>query len=112
MTMPLVEPIIAIDVLLVVQLPPVVLLLSVAVEPAHAVVEPLIAPGNDKMVTVAVCIQPVDATTYEIVAVPADIPVTTPLPDPMVAIVASLLLHVPVLPTTERVVVVPTHAVA
>lgn len=44
-----------------------------------------------------------------IVAEPADTPVTIPELRPMVAIVVSLLLHVPPVVPSVRVIVEPTH---
>ena len=46
---------------------------------------------------------------YEMVGVPAEIPVTKPVPVPIVAREVLLLLHVPPIVTSDKVVVEPTH---
>jgi hypothetical protein len=55
---------------------------------------PVIAGGLGSTVIVVVAIQPVDKM-YDIVVVPALIPVARPVETPMVAIAGVLLLHVP-----------------
>src|ERR1043165_427358 len=109
-TTPVEASIVAIDVLPDVHVPPVVVLASAAVEPAHATAVPVIEPSAVTTVTFAVRIQPVFAVKV-IVAAPAAEPVTTPLEEPTAATDALLLVHAPVLPTEVSVVVVPTHAV-
>jgi len=72
----------------------------------------VIAPGVGSTVNVMVVKQP-DGNVYVIVAVPgagvADTPVTMPVPIPMLAIVGSLLVHVPPAVGCVNVVVRPSH---
>lgn len=63
-------------------------------------------------VTIPVVAHPVEATEYEIVAVPAATPVTSPLNEPTVAIPVAELLHIPPPLTSARVVIPPTQTVA
>ena len=57
-TRPVVEPIVACPVLLLVQVPPAVASDKVAVEPIQTVVEPVMAAGNGFTVTTAVASEP------------------------------------------------------
>ena len=94
------------------QVPPTVELLSVAVCDWHNANVPVIAPGVGSTVNVMVVKQP-DGNVYVIVAVPgagvAETPVTIPVPIPMLAIVGSLLVHVPPAVGCVRVVVRPSQ---
>ncbi len=106
--MPVVEPTVAIAVLLLLHKPPDTELDSIVVVPAHKAVVPSIGPGAVLTVTVVVVSQPV-ANLYVIIAVPVATPVTIPEDDPTVAMPVALLLHVP--PGTElpNGLVNPTH---
>ena len=111
-TIPLVL-IVAISVGLIAQTPPAGVLFSVVVEPTHVAIEPVIGVGSGFTVTVAIRIQPVPSV-YVIVTVLAgaagdDIPFTTPLLEPMVAIPVALLAHVPPEGRQFNVVVLFTH---
>ena len=59
LTNPDVASIVAIEVLLLVQLPPVAVSLSVVVAPAHTLAVPVMAEGNACTVTVTISAQPV-----------------------------------------------------
>lgn len=94
--------------LLLLQVPPLVALVSEILAPAHTAVGPVIAAGAGLTVIAVVVKQPVP-NVYVIVAVPANIPLTMPVPDPTLATAVLLLAHVP--PPTEllNVLVVPSH---
>jgi hypothetical protein len=65
---------------------------------------PVIVCGNGFTVTTAVAVQPV-LMRYVIVVVPADIPATTPVADPIVATEGVLLDHeTPTVDTSDIVV--------
>jgi hypothetical protein len=68
---------------------------------------PVVA-ANGLTVNVIAAVQPVTLTTNDIVAVPADTPVTTAFTEPTEAIDGSLLLQIP-LPTCVSEVVNPSH---
>jgi hypothetical protein len=59
-TTPLAEPIVATDVLLLLQVPPVTASLRVVVAPAHKEVVPVMAVGTGLTVIVVVTAQPLD----------------------------------------------------
>ena len=102
-----VEPIVAADVLLLLQLPPVVASLSVIVDALHIAVLPWIADIG-AMVTTPVALQPVADSRYVIVTVPDAMPVTSPLPSTD-ASVLLLLLHTPLAVASLNVIVDPAH---
>ena len=91
---PVALPIVATEVLELVHVPPVIPMVSVADEPAQTVVGPVKGGGNGVIVTVRDAEQPVPSE-YVISAVPGDTPVTTPVPDPIVAIGVLLVVHEP-----------------
>ena len=99
---------VATDEVLLVQVPPALVLPRVVVKPAHTFMVPVMAAGNGLTVTAIVIWQPVVGNIYDIVAVPADIPVTIPLVKPITAAVVLLLVHVPP-PASVNAVVRPTH---
>jgi hypothetical protein len=70
----------------------------------------LLKVGFAFTVTITVELQPPD-TIYDIIAVPALTPVTTPVPEAAVAIPEALLLHVPLGVVFESVVVPDAHSV-
>ena len=108
--MPVVAPIVAIAVLLLVQVPPLVPLVNVVVPPTHIVVDAgVIAVGVGLMVMLFIAAQP-EPIVYDIVVVPADTAVTTPLLF-IVATPVLLLLQVPPPVASARVVVAPTQRV-
>ena len=76
--MPELEPIVAINVLLLLHVPPPSPSLSVVVEPTHTKVFPIIDVGNGLMVTVTVADGQPSLGVYVIIVVPAETPVTTP----------------------------------
>jgi hypothetical protein len=88
-----VPDIVATEVLLLLQVPPVVVDVSRLVPPLHSVVVPLIAAGNPLTVTNVVVKQP-ELKPYVIVVFPAATPVTKPV-DVTVAAAGKLELHVP-----------------
>jgi hypothetical protein len=85
--------------------PPDVASVRVIVEAWQTTDAPTIATGLALTVTGVVAIQPVPSE-YEIVQTPTDIPVTTPVKEPTVAIPVLLLLHTPP-PGSDSVVVKP-----
>jgi hypothetical protein len=106
-TMPLAVPMPVIEGLLLLQLPPATASVSTVVLPTHTEVTPVIADGLGFTVTVVVVSQPV-GKVYVIVAVPGDLPVTNPVPEPIVATAVLLLAQVPP-PASNKLVVWPTH---
>jgi hypothetical protein len=93
-----VAPIVATAVLLLLQVPPGTLSVSVTEPPATTVEEPLMVPGLVVVVIVMGCVEIPEPHGPEIVKVittlPPATPVTTP-PDEIVAIAGLLLLQVP-----------------
>lgn len=106
-----VEEMVAAPGVLLVHTPPVVASVNVIVEPTHTLDAPEIAAGTGLTVTKNVFAQPVPSV-YVIMAVPGETPVTSPVPDPMVATLRLPLLHVPPADTSLRFVVNPTHTYA
>lgn len=90
------------------QLPPVTVLARVIVAPVHARPGPVMAAGIAYTVTIVVTDVP--DMVYIMVAVPADIPVTSP-PDVIVATAELLLLQEPPVGVHDSVVVAPVHTV-
>lgn len=80
---------------------------SVMVNPAQTVLGPVME-GSGFTVSVAVVKQP-PPSEYVIVVVPADMPVTMPEDEPMVATDGLLLLHVPPGVALVMVMVPSTH---
>mgnify|MGYP006910069263 CR=1 FL=1 len=92
--------------------PPLVVLVQAAVEPTHTGVVPVmvcVIGAEIVTVLVAVLTQAPEVTLYEINAVPALIPVTTPVEEPMVATPEEALVHVPPLVVLVHVAVEPTQ---
>jgi hypothetical protein len=89
--------------------PPVLVVLSVVVVPTQALSVPVIAAGSGLTVTTLVNWQPPAPIVYVTSHVPADIPLTTPEPRPMVAIPGQATLHVPPAGEPTAVVVDPAH---
>jgi hypothetical protein len=96
--------------LLLLQAPPEIELLRLAVEPAHKIAEPLIADGAVLTVIVFVTIQLVPVE-YVIVALPALTPLTMPLTTSTVATDVLLLLHVPPVDVLVSAIVEPAQTV-
>ena len=96
-TVPLALPIVATDVLPLSQVPPP-RSDKVELPPGHKVNEPVIAPGAGLTVMVFVAVQPVSGNVNVITDVPPAglTPVTTPVPDIIVATPVLPLTHVPV----------------
>jgi hypothetical protein len=92
------------------QLPPVVASTKVVVPAGHIDMLPVIGAGNGYTTTNLVVIQ-LAGVVYVIVAVPPAVPTpsTTPVAGSTLAIVLSLLLHVPPGVISLNVVVDPTH---
>jgi hypothetical protein len=97
-------------VLLELHMPPVAASLSVIVPPTATADEPVIAAtdGTASTVTTLVAVQPVVAAKV-MVAVPADMPATTPEINPTVATDGVLLVHDVPLPLLVNITVLPTH---
>ena len=88
------EPTVAFALLLL-QVPPVVGSLNDAVSPTQISGVPSIATGDGLTVNMALAAQPVEIKEYSIVVVPVVAAYTKPLPEPIVATMGLLLLHVP-----------------
>ena len=101
-------PTVAVAVFDELQLPPVVVLARVMVAPVHARPGPVMAAGI--VYTVTTVVTDVPEIVYMIVAVPADIPVTSP-PEVTVATAVLVLLHAPPVGVHDSVVVAPVHTV-
>jgi hypothetical protein len=108
-TNPVLDPIVATVVLLLIQVPPADASFNVVVAPVQIPVVPVIDGVTGFTDSIAVAAQPVD-NVYEIVAVelPGGTPVAIPV-DPMVAALVLLLLHVPDPVASFKVVVRPGH---
>ena len=101
-------PIVATDILLLLQVPPAVASASVIVKPLHTTFGPVMGAGVGLTVMTVLAEQPLgNATT--IVAVPANTPVTTPDNEPTVAFVVELLLQVIPVVTSLNVIVLPSQ---
>lgn len=111
-TTPVNKSMVAIAGLLLVQVPPPASL-KVVVAPGQMASVPEIAPGAGSTVTVLVVVQPVTGNVYVIIVTPpaGAMPVTRPVPAPMVAIPGLLLVQVPP-PPSLNVVVDPGHTSA
>jgi hypothetical protein len=105
-TIPVLAPIVATVVVLLVHPPPPIESVSVSDDPIHTTGEPFITPGNGYTVTIVVTEQP-SPRAYVIVTVPADTPTTPTLVT--IAIAVSLLLHVPPVTESVRMVIEPTQ---
>jgi len=90
------------------QVPPVTELAKVVVSVEHTVDAPVIAAGTGFTVNGVDTAQPVGSVNV-MVTVPAEFPVTTPVPEPTDASVGLLLLHVELPEPSVSVVVDPTH---
>jgi hypothetical protein len=111
-TTPVEAPIVAIDGLLLVQLPPKTVLDSVAAEPWQTDEGPIIEPETAEVVTDTLFVdatRPQEViTAYDMVTTPAAIPVTFPEAS-TVAIPSSLLLHVPPETVLASGILSPVH---
>jgi hypothetical protein len=107
-TIPVPEPMVASVTLLLLQFPPDVGLLNVIVVPTHTFAVPDMAAGNGFIVTGKIVWQPV-GKVYEIETTPAVMPVTIPVPLPIVATEVLSLVHVPPLVVSLKVIVNPSH---
>ena len=109
-----VEPTVAIPVDTLLQTPPAVASVSVAVVPGHITGNPIIVPaagsGLTVTTTVAAAVPQLLLTVYEIVAVPAVTPVTTP-EVPIVATPVGILLHAPPPAASVSAVVAVAHTI-
>lgn len=106
-TIPVDVPIVATAVLELDHTPPDVVLVRVVLSLAQIRSVPPIAAGNEFTVTVTALTHPLDKL-YEIVAVPAATPLTTPFV-PTVAVAVLLLLQVPPVDAVLNVVVLPSQ---
>ena len=103
---PVADPIVATAVALLLQVPPPASLNAV-VALTHTDLVPVMEDGSAFTVNTAAAVQPV-GIVYVMAVVPADTPVTTPVPDPIVATAVLLLVQVPP-PASLSVVVSPAH---
>ncbi len=83
---------------------------NAVVDDTQTLSAPDIPPGNGLIVTGTEVLQPVDVSVKDIVAVPPDTPVTTPLPPLVPAMLLLLVVHVPEPDASLSVVVSPTQA--
>jgi hypothetical protein len=97
----------AIDMSLLLHVPPVVTSLRTITEPWQANAVPVIAAGLGLTVTTDIVIQLLGAL-YVIVEVPAETPVTTPVED-VILVAVPVLLHVPPAVASVSVIVLPTQ---
>lgn len=95
--------------LLLLHTPPVVGLFNNIVAPTHTSIVPVVGAGTGLIVIALVVRQPV-GSVYVIIEVPAIVPETIPVAEPMVAL-PLLLLHVPP-PVLVSVVAAPMHTSA
>ena len=102
------EPMVPWPGLLLVHVPPGVASDNVVVCPTHTDVAPVIAAGDAFTVNDAVLVHPA-VVVYVIVTTPGATPVTVPLLLPTVAIVPSLVVHVPPGVASVSVRVEPTQ---
>ena len=108
----LVEPMVAIAVLLLLHVPPAVPSARVVVRPGHVAIVPVMAAGNAFMVNVFVTLQP-KGYKYVITGFVLPVtPVTIPVDEPIVALIVEELLQVPPADALLNVVVDPTHTTA
>lgn len=105
LTIPVDKPTEATEGVVLVQVPPETVLVSVVVVATHSEAVPPIADGVALTVTIAVREQP--ETVYDIVAVPAVMPETTPVPDITDATPGLPDDHAPEGVASARVVVLP-----
>lgn len=109
---PVVEPIVATDVVPLLHVPPTVEVLNVVDAPWQILVVPVMAAGNGITVNVFV-VKQLLGSVYVIIVVPgagvADTPPTTPDAIPTVPIAGVLLVHVPAGTAWVNVVVRPSH---
>jgi hypothetical protein len=98
----------AVEVLLLLHVPPLVASASVVDAPEHITDAPVIATGFGLMVICCVTTQPV-GSVYLIVGVPAAFAVTSPVEEPIEAIALLLLVHVPPAGVEFNVPVLPTQ---
>jgi hypothetical protein len=97
---PVAEPAVAMMGLLLLQVPPLVISVSVMDDPIHNVDEPVMAEGGVFTVTVVLAKQP--AVLVNVMTdVPAVPPVTIPVEVPIAAIAGLLLVHVPLVPVVN-----------
>ena len=106
--MPLLESTVAMPGKLLYQKEPEVGSDSVVVMPTQMVVSPEIACGTEDTAIVSRMWQPVDVAVWSITDVPAELPCTTPLDEPMLA-GQEMMLHVPGDATSESVALEPTQ---
>jgi hypothetical protein len=107
-TSPVAEPIAATVVFPLDHEPPDILLESVTLPPVHISVCPAMADGKPSTVTFTRLLQ-ADPIAYDIVAVPAAIPVYTPDAESIVAIAGLLLCQYPPLTELVKVMLLPVH---
>jgi hypothetical protein len=88
--------------------PPATASLNVVVSPTHTESTPVIAAGAGFTVTVLANMHP-PPNVYAMEAVPADKPVTTPLPVAIMATDVALLLHIPPDTASDMVITAPSH---
>ena len=108
-------PTLATEVLLLAQVPPVVVSVSVMAEPTHTVAGPLMIPAVGAGSTVTLCTEvsvPQPNTAVKVIlVVPAVTPVTTPVEEFTDAIAVDPDVQVPPEVESERVIELPTHTV-
>jgi hypothetical protein len=87
---------------------------SVMVDPTATAVGPLSVPafGIAITVTTALALQPVAVSVNDILTVPMDTPVTTPVADPTLAMPVELLAQVPLPVVSDNVMAEPVHTVS
>lgn len=94
---------------LLLQVPPVVVHVSVVVPFTQMLVIPVITAGNGLTVSTAVLRQPLVRLYVIVLVPPGAIPVATPVPRPIVATVVVPLIQVPPVGAPVSVVLVPAQ---
>ena len=105
---PVVRPIVATEVLLLLHIPPGNVLFNVVVRPSHTTGAPVMAEGNGFIVTLVVTKQ-LKGEVYVVIAAPAATPPNTPVVAPIVATEVLLLVQVPPGVASLNVLVDPWH---
>ncbi len=102
--MPEVDPIVPTAGVILIQVVPTDGSVNVAVAPTQILEGPAIGAGTGYTVTDLLTVQP-DPSEYEIIAVPADTPVTRPLSDPTIATPGVAEVHNPPDTASDNVIV-------
>ena len=106
---PVEEPTVATEVMLLLHVPPPVASLSANVFPAQNPADPVIVAGRGDTVTVAKTDEQLNPKEYVMIVVPAEMPETIPVEEPIVAMVVLPLVHTPPVIASLKVTGLPAH---